>query len=71
MSQLDVHAEPATARGAVRFFWGWLVVATAASIAGNVTHAILNAPNGFKALAAVTAVVTGNTRYRNAPNSRG
>jgi hypothetical protein len=57
MSRLDVDTDAATARGAVRFFWLWLVVGTLASIAGNVTHAILNAPNGITALAAAAAVV--------------
>jgi hypothetical protein len=48
--------DPST-RGAVRFFWMWLIVATAASIAGNVVHAILNAPKESTALAAAAAVV--------------
>ena len=44
-------------RKAVRFFWAWLILATSLSIAGNVTHAILKAPEGAVILAAVAAVV--------------
>jgi hypothetical protein len=44
-------------RGATRFFWVWLVCATGASVAGNVAHAVLNAPKGSAALAAAAAVV--------------
>src|SRR3984893_16530686 len=47
----------ASARGATRFFWLWLFVATSMSVAGNVTHAIMNAPRGTVALAAAAAVV--------------
>ncbi|HXA13397.1 MAG TPA: DUF2637 domain-containing protein [Mycobacterium sp.] len=47
----------ASARGATRFFWLWLFVATSMSVAGNVTHAVMNAPKGTVALAAVAAVV--------------
>lgn len=57
MSGLDVDPDAATIRAAVRFFWGWLIVGTAASVAGNVTYAVLNAPNGITTLAAVAAVV--------------
>lgn len=39
------------------FFWVWLTMATAASVAGNVTHAIVNAPSGSAGLAAAAAVV--------------
>lgn len=49
--------DDALASGATRFFWGWLTVATSASVAGNVAHAILHAPNGSTALAAAAAVV--------------
>jgi hypothetical protein len=47
----------ASARGATRFFWLWLFVATSMSVAGNVAHAVMNAPKGTVALAAVAAVV--------------
>ena len=42
---------------AARFFWLWLFTATAMSVAGNVTHAIITAPRGAVALAAAAAVV--------------
>ena len=45
------------ARAATRFFWAWLFAATSMSVAGNVTHAIMNAPRGTVALAAAAAVV--------------
>ena len=44
-------------RPASRFFWVWLFTATSMSVAGNVTHAIMNAPRGAVALAAAAAVV--------------
>lgn len=39
-----------------RFFWGWLIAASAASVAGNVTHAILSAPPS-PVIAAFAAIV--------------
>ena len=54
---------------ASRFFWLWLFTATSMSVAGNVTHAIINAPRGTVALAAAAAVVTGIARYHNDPNT--
>lgn len=44
-------------RAAARFFWTWLFVATAVSVAGNVAHAVLKAPPGMIRLAAVAAIV--------------
>src|ERR1700756_1073088 len=44
-------------RSVTRFFWGWLFAATSMSVAGNVTHAVMNAPRGTVALAAAAAVV--------------
>jgi Protein of unknown function (DUF2637) len=44
-------------RRAVRFFWAWLLGATLTSLAGNVTHALLNAPQGSRWLAAAVAMV--------------
>jgi hypothetical protein len=44
-------------RGAARFFWAWLVVATAMSVTGNVAHAVLHAPAGAVGLAAGAALV--------------
>lgn len=45
-------------RRAVRFFWTWLVIATAVSLAGNVAHAWLTAPPGAaRWLAGSVAVV--------------
>lgn len=44
-------------RAAARFFWTWLFVATAVSVAGNVAHAVLKAPAGMIRLAAVAAIV--------------
>src|ERR1700758_1433804 len=42
---------------AARFFWIWLGTASSMSLAGNVTHAIMNAPDATVALAAAAAVV--------------
>jgi len=44
-------------RGAARFFWMWLIVATSMSVTGNVAHAVLQAPAGAEALAAGAALV--------------
>lgn len=44
-------------RGAVRFFWAWLFVAAAMSVAGNVTHAVLNTSGETVELAAAAAAV--------------
>lgn len=44
-------------RNAARFFWLWLVVATAMSVTGNVAHAVLHAESGTRALAAGAALV--------------
>src|SRR6476646_5749380 len=44
-------------RSAARFFWAWLIVATAMSVTGNLDHAVLNAPAGTVALAAGAALV--------------
>jgi len=49
--------EQSGAAAASRFFWRWLFTATSMSVAGNVTHAIINAPRGAVALAAAAAVV--------------
>jgi len=48
-------ATPETRR-AVRFFWSTLIAATGASVAGNITHAVLAAP-GHATIAATAAVV--------------
>ena len=40
-----------------RFFWLWLVIATAMSVTGNVAHAVLRAESGTVALAAGAALV--------------
>jgi hypothetical protein len=53
----DAAAGDATRRGAVRFFWTWLILATSVSVAGNVAHAVLTAPSGTVRLAAAAAVV--------------
>ncbi|MBP1823241.1 DUF2637 domain-containing protein [Mycobacterium sp. OAE908] len=45
------------ARGVARFYWCWLVFATTVSVLGNITHALLVAPSGFRLLAAVASVV--------------
>jgi hypothetical protein len=57
MSRSHSVTEATDVRGAVRFFWGWLLVATSASVAANVTHAVLTAPHQTAALAAAAAVV--------------
>jgi hypothetical protein len=44
-------------RGAARFFWLWLIVATSMSVTGNVAHAVLHAPASAVALAAGAALV--------------
>ncbi|KUI29196.1 DUF2637 domain-containing protein [Mycobacterium sp. GA-2829] len=46
-----------TSPAATRFFWGWLIVATAMSIAGNVTHAVLVVEPRTVLLAAGAALV--------------
>jgi hypothetical protein len=53
----NVAAGDATTRGAARFFWIWLILATSVSVAGNVAHAVLTAPSGTMQLAAAAAVV--------------
>jgi Protein of unknown function (DUF2637) len=53
----DAKVFDATTRGAVRFFWAWLIAATGVSVAGNVAHAVLTAPIGTVRLAAAAAVV--------------
>jgi Protein of unknown function (DUF2637) len=42
---------------AAGFFWGWLIVATAMSVTGNVAHAVLQAPANTAPLAAGAALV--------------
>jgi hypothetical protein len=44
-------------RGAARFFWMWLTIATAMSVIGNVAHAVLHAESGTVAPAAGAALV--------------
>jgi hypothetical protein len=41
----------------MRFFWTVLILATCASVAGNVTHAVLNAPASTVIVAAAAALV--------------
>ncbi|MCP2293638.1 Protein of unknown function (DUF2637) [Nocardia amikacinitolerans] len=40
---------------AIRFFWGELLLVAAMSIAGNIVHAWINAPTGYKWIAAFVA----------------
>jgi hypothetical protein len=55
---IDIDTETARQRrGAARFFWTWLIVATSMSVAGNVAHAVLHAATGTVALAAGAALV--------------
>jgi len=57
-SDIDIDTEMARQRrGAARFFWMWLIVATAMSVTGNVAHAVLHAESGIVALAAGAALV--------------
>jgi hypothetical protein len=56
-SPADNTAVDGAARGVARFYWGWLVFATTVSVLGNITHALLVAPSGFRLLAAVASVV--------------
>jgi hypothetical protein len=67
----DGDREPAVhdERRAVRFFWTVLILATSASAAGNVAHAVLNAPASTVVVAAAAALVTGIERYHNDPNT--
>lgn len=44
-------------RRAVRFFWTWLMGATLTSLAGNIIHAVLTAPENLRWIAAVIAAV--------------
>jgi len=44
-------------RGAARFFWFWLITATAMSVTGNVAHAVLHADSKTVVLAAGAALV--------------
>ena len=44
-------------RSAARFFWFWLITATAMSVTGNVAHAVLHADSRTVALAAGAALV--------------
>ena len=53
----NAAAGDTTTRGAVRFFWIWLIPATSVSVAGNVAHAVLTAPSATVRLAAAAAVV--------------
>ena len=53
-SDIDIDTEMARQRrGAARFFWMWLIVATAMSVTGNVAHAVLHADSRIVALAAL------------------
>jgi hypothetical protein len=56
MSTSPAQEQPGVA-AASRFFWLWLFTSTSMSVAGNVTHAIINAPRGAVGLAAAAAVV--------------
>ena len=62
----DAHAQK---QRAVQFFWTCLTLATCASVAGNITHAVLNAPHSTAVIAACTAVVVGINRYQNGPKA--
>src|SRR6185312_11184682 len=57
-SDLGIDTEVARQkRGAARFFWMWLITATAMSVTGNVAHAVLHTDSGTVALAAGAALV--------------
>jgi hypothetical protein len=57
-SDIDTDTEMARQRrGVARFFWMWLIVATAMSVTGNVAHAVLHADSRIVALAAGAALV--------------
>ena len=47
----------AATRGARRFYWRWLIVATGVSVLGNIAHAVLVAPAHLMVLAAAASVV--------------
>lgn len=42
---------------ATRYFWGWLIFAASMSLAGNMGHAVLSAPDATRWLAAIAALV--------------
>ena len=44
-------------RDALRFFWAWLLLSSAVSIAGNATHAVMAAPPAATVVAGLVAVV--------------
>src|SRR6478736_830576 len=44
-------------RVVARFYWAWLTFATTVSVLGNITHALLVAPNALRLLAALASVV--------------
>jgi hypothetical protein len=46
-----------TPRGAPRFFWGWLILASLFSMAANVTHAMLLADDRWRWLTAAAALI--------------
>lgn len=54
---MTTTTSPAARGTARRFFWVSLITTTAASILGNVTHALLNSQAGSPAIAAVAALV--------------
>jgi hypothetical protein len=54
--QLDVDGTHQR-RGAARFFWMWLIVATAMSVSGNVAHSVFHAEAATVTLAAGAALV--------------
>src|SRR6478736_8855693 len=56
-SDLGSDTEVARQKRGARFFWIWLITATAMSVTGNVAHAVLHADSGTVALAAGAALV--------------
>lgn len=50
-------SSPSERRRATRFFWGWLIASTTASVLGNVTHALFNTAAGNTGVAAIAAIV--------------
>ncbi len=44
-------------RRAVKFFWAWLMGATLTSLAGNIAHALLTAPEDLRWIAAAVAAI--------------
>jgi hypothetical protein len=57
IAPIEHETTVADERRAARYFWTVLILATSASVAGNVTHAVLSAPTSTVVVAAAAALV--------------